>query len=68
LLGGGVKPETPDRLANCIVIFLFGKAIVVLAAGPAPGRLDMLGKTPFQKRLVDELHGSVKKAKTAYSN
>jgi hypothetical protein len=29
---------------------------VVLAAGPAPACLDMLGKVPLQKRLVDKLH------------
>jgi hypothetical protein len=57
--GGAVKPETPRRLSYRIVILLFRKTIVVLPAGSAPGRPDMPGKTPFQERLVDELHAVV---------
>ncbi|MDR3336052.1 MAG: hypothetical protein LBT16_02505, partial [Treponema sp.] len=40
--------------ADGVVVFLLGKAIVVLAVGPAPGCLYMFGEAPFQKRFVDE--------------
>jgi hypothetical protein len=62
LLGWGVKPEipppscAPHRNSSVPPGPEVRKTVVVLAAGSAPSLLDMLGKTPFQQRLVDELH------------
>jgi hypothetical protein len=60
LFGGGVEPEISRRFPYRIVILLFRKTIIILAAGPAPAHPDMPDKTLFQKprsllHLVDLL-------------
>ena len=50
----GIVPEIPNHFSYPIPILLFYKTIIILAVGPAAGKLDLFLLTPQQHLRIDE--------------